>query len=59
MDAAPITRAWKISGPFFLPEIPVWRGVPARHAAGASAPERPESATFSARAVSFLRLACG
>jgi len=28
-------------------------------AAGAGSPECPKSATFSARAVSFLRLACG
>jgi len=48
-----------ISGPFYLPEIPAWRGVPACHAAGTGAPRRPSSATSRPRAVSFLRSACG
>jgi len=55
----PYTRARIVSGPFFLPEIPAWRGVPATCAAGGYLPKRPKSATFSARAVSILRLGCG
>ena len=43
----------------FLPEIPAPRGVPATCAAGDHNPKRPKSATFSARAVSILGLACG
>ena len=50
--SAPYTRARKISGPFFLPEIPSPRGVPATCAAGGLLPKRLKSATFSARAVS-------
>ena len=42
-----------------MDEIPAPRGVPAASAAGGLMPERPESATFPARAVSILCLACG
>ena len=59
VDASPSTRARIISGPFFLPEIPAPRGVPAIGAAGGCQPKRWKSAIFSARAVSVLRLACG
>ena len=47
VDASPYTRARIFSGPFFLPEIPAPRGVPAISAAGADPPTGPESATFS------------
>ena len=43
----------------FSPAIPAPRGVPATCAAGGLLPKRLKSATFSARAVSVLRLACG
>ena len=46
-------------GPFFLSEIPAPCGVQATCAAGGHQPKRLKSATFSARAVSILRLACG
>ncbi|MEY4755398.1 MAG: hypothetical protein RJA34_296 [Pseudomonadota bacterium] len=52
----PYTRARIVSGPFSFGISPreVLRG-----AAGGYLPKRPESATFSARAVSILCLACG
>ncbi len=58
-ECPPYTRARIVSGPFFLPEIPAPRGVPATCAAGSHLKKRLESATFSARAVSILCLACG
>ena len=55
----PILKGSDISGPFFLPEIPALRGVPATCAVGGHQPKCPESATFAARAVSVLCLVCG
>ncbi len=59
LGSPPSTRARIISGPFFLPEISAPRGVPAIGAVGGCQPKRWKSATFSARAVSVLCLACG
>lgn len=46
--APPYTRARIISVPFFLPEIPAPRGIPATSAAGGDLPKRLKSAIVRA-----------